>query len=107
MPGWAEHHRVPRRPAAIGVRGGIARPRVRFDLGELHRDQPGHGLVFEDAAEQIRGDLEGVPGEELPGNQGHDPVRYLEFPAAQPACSWTVPRSAAICSATRSGAVPP
>ncbi len=89
------------------MRGGIARPGVRFDLGELDRDQAVRGLVLEDAAEQIRGDLDGVPGEEIPGNQGHEQARYPEFPAAQPACSWTVARSAAICSATRSGAVPP
>ncbi len=89
------------------MRGGIAIPGVRFDLGELNGDQAGRGLVLDDAAEQIRGDLEGVPGEELPGNQGHEPVRYPEFPAAQAACSWTVARSTAICSATRSGAVPP
>jgi len=104
VPRRAEHHRVPRGLPPVGVRGGIRLPGVRLDLGELDRDQAGRRLVPKHAAEQVRRDLDRVPGEEVPRDR-HS--RYRASSAAQVACVSTIARSAVICSATRSGAVPP
>lgn len=71
VPGRTEHHRVPRRLSAVRVRRGISLPQVRLHLGQLNRDQPGVGLVLQHAAEQLRGDLEGRPVEEVARYDGH------------------------------------
>ena len=99
--GRAEHHRVPLGLPPVRMRGGIGRARVRLDLGEPDRDQAGRGLVLEDAAEQIRCDLDGKPGQEVPRDQRHEPAASW-----RPSRRARGPRSAAPRAARRPAPVP-
>ena len=99
--GRAEHHRVPLGLPPVRMRGGIGRARIRLDLGEPDRDQAGRGLVLEDAAEQIRCDLDGKPGQEVPRDQRHEPAASW-----RPSRRAGGPRSAAPRSARRPAPAP-
>ncbi len=69
VPRRAEHDRVPRGLAPVGMRGRIQRPLVGLHFGQQHRGQPGAGVVGQHAAEQFPRHCQRRAGEEVTREQ--------------------------------------
>ena len=99
VPWRPEHHRVPRRPAPVRVRRGVALAVVGLHLGQPDRDEALGGFVLEHAAEQARRDLRSGPVEELPREQPGRLVRHRR--------PWPTPRRRSPWRAARRAVRPP